>query len=65
VFNVAGIIHSRVANMPGAVSRNWDWKPSLDHTGELMQISSFGADHDGELYIVELTGTILKLVPAS
>jgi glucose/arabinose dehydrogenase len=49
----------------GDVREHWDWKPSLDHTGELMQISSFGADHDGELYIVELTGTILKLVPAS
>jgi len=27
-------------------------------------VSSFGTDHDGELYIVELTGSIYRLVPA-
>ncbi len=49
----------------GAVRDHWDWKASLDKQGDLTQISSFGVDHDGELYIVELTGAIFKLVPAS
>jgi len=26
-------------------------------------VSSFGVDHDGEVYIVELTGAIYQLVP--
>jgi glucose/arabinose dehydrogenase len=47
------------------VREHWDWKPAIDKQGVLSQVSSFGADHDGELYIVELTGSIYKLVPAS
>jgi glucose/arabinose dehydrogenase len=42
---------------------HWDWKPALDREGILQQISSFGTDGDGELYIVELTGAIYELVP--
>ena len=48
----------------GAVREHWDWKRAIDKRGVLTQISSFGVDHDGELYIVELTGSIYKLVPA-
>ncbi len=47
------------------VREHWDWKPAIDKQGLLSQISSFGVDHDGELYIVELTGSIYKLVPAA
>ena len=47
----------------GAVREHWDWKPAIDKQGVLTQISSFGIDHDGELYVVELTGAIYKLVP--
>jgi glucose/arabinose dehydrogenase len=47
------------------VREHWDWKPAIDKQGVLTQVSSFGADHDGELYIVELTGSIYKLVPKS
>jgi hypothetical protein len=47
-----------------AVREHWDWKPAIDKEGVLTQVSSFGTDHDGELYIVELTGSIYKLVPA-
>ena len=43
----------------------WDWKAALDREGVLQQISSFGTDGDGELYIVELTGSIYELVPRS
>ena len=48
----------------GAVRDHWDWKPAIDKQGVLTQISSFGVDADGELYIVELTGSIYQIVPA-
>ena len=47
---------------PGWIRDHWDWKPTIDRTGILTQISSFGVDHDGELYVVKLTGAIYKLV---
>jgi len=48
----------------GAVREHWDWKAAIDQQGVLTQISSFGTDTDGELYVVELTGSIYQLVPA-
>lgn len=48
---------------PGWVRDHWDWKAAIDKRGVLSQISSFGVDHDGELYIVLLTGTIYRLGP--
>ncbi|HEU0032805.1 MAG TPA: PQQ-dependent sugar dehydrogenase [Kofleriaceae bacterium] len=53
------------ATAAGWIRDHWDWKPTLDKKGVLQQVSSFGVDHDGELYIVELTGEIYKLVPKS
>jgi glucose/arabinose dehydrogenase len=47
----------------GWVRDHWDWKAAIDRDGVLEQISSFGQDADGELYIVLLTGSILQLVP--
>jgi glucose/arabinose dehydrogenase len=47
----------------GFVRDHWDWKPALDRNGLLSQIASFGVDHDGELYIVKLTGVIYRLSP--
>ena len=49
----------------GAVRDHWDWKQALDPGGDLAQISSFGVDGDGEVYVVSLLGAIYKLVPAS
>lgn len=49
----------------GAIRDHWDWKAALDKEGVLQQVSSFGTDGDGELYIVELTGAIYELVPKS
>ena len=49
----------------GYVREHWDWKKAIDREGVITQVSSFGVDHDGELYIVELTGSIYKLVPAT
>ncbi|NVB78530.1 MAG: glucose dehydrogenase [Kofleriaceae bacterium] len=48
----------------GVVREHWDWKPAIDVQNVLTQISSFGTDPDGELYVVELTGSIYQLVPA-
>jgi glucose/arabinose dehydrogenase len=45
----------------GFVRDHWDWKAAIDKAGVLQQISSFGVDHDGELYVVELTGSIYRL----
>jgi glucose/arabinose dehydrogenase len=47
----------------GVVREHWDWKRAIDKQGVLTQISSFGVDHDGELHVVTLTGSIYKLVP--
>jgi hypothetical protein len=47
----------------GWIRDHWDWKASLDRRAILSQISSFGVDHEGELYVVLLTGAIYKLVP--
>ena len=43
---------------------HWDWKSSIDRDAVLQQISSFGTDADGEVYIVTLGGRIFELVPA-
>lgn len=47
----------------GVVREHWDWKAAIDRNGILDQVSSFGVDHDGEVYVVKLTGSILKLAP--
>jgi glucose/arabinose dehydrogenase len=46
---------------PGWIREHWGWKGAIDRKGVLSQVSSFGVDHDGELYIVLLTGSIYKL----
>lgn len=48
---------------PGWVREHWDWKAALDRQGVLSQVSSFGVDHDGELYMTLLTGAIYQLAP--
>jgi glucose/arabinose dehydrogenase len=50
---------------PGWIREHWGWKGAIDRKGVLSQVSSFGVDHDGELYIVLLTGAIYKLAPRS
>ncbi|MCW5802744.1 MAG: PQQ-dependent sugar dehydrogenase [Deltaproteobacteria bacterium] len=50
---------------PGFVRDHWNWKSAIDRGGQLYEISSFGVDHDGELYILKLTGTVFKLAPKS
>jgi len=47
----------------GRVSDAWDWRATLDPEMQLANISTFGEDADGELYIVSLDGVIWKLAP--
>jgi hypothetical protein len=47
----------------GFVREHWDWKRSITNGAQLYEISSFGVDHDGEVYILKLTGSVFKLVP--
>ena len=44
---------------------HWDWTAALNPKSRLAQISSFGEDEDGEIYVIGLTGTIWKFVPAT
>jgi glucose/arabinose dehydrogenase len=44
------------------VHQHWDWRKALDPGAKVSQISSFGHDAEGELYVVSLTGEIYKLV---
>ena len=48
----------------GGPKDHWDWTNALDPNHKLAQIASFGEDEDGEVYVIGLTGTIWKLVPA-
>src|SRR5690606_18463831 len=47
----------------GGARDHWDWKPVLDPKFRLANISSFGVDADGEIYILSLGGDIYKIVP--
>lgn len=59
-----GIIRS-FAWHDGAVHEHWDWREALVKSSGLEpgQISSFGVDDKGEVYLVSLLGTIFELVP--
>jgi len=46
------------------VRDHWDWKDAVDRKRELAAISAFGSDHDGELYLLSLSGSIFRLEPA-
>jgi glucose/arabinose dehydrogenase len=48
----------------GVLRNHWDWRKALDPNEDLSEISSFGTDAAGELYIVSLTGGIFQLVPS-
>ena len=43
---------------PGSVSRHWRWTPVL---GSTPQLSSFGVDGRGEVYVVSLAGKVWRL----
>ncbi len=57
-----GLLRSFLWSKAG-IRDHWDWKSAIDGKAVLQEISSFGVDADGELYIVKLTGEIYELVP--
>jgi glucose/arabinose dehydrogenase len=57
-----GLIRSFVYDK-GAIHDHWDWKAAIDPDNDVAQVSSFGVDADGEVYILTLTGKIFELVP--
>jgi len=46
----------------GKVVDSWDWKAALDPESQLAQVSSFGQDQEGELFLVTHDKAIYKLV---
>jgi glucose/arabinose dehydrogenase len=48
-----------------AVADVWDWRAALDPKETLANLSAFGEDADGELYLLSLDGDVYKLVPAA
>jgi glucose/arabinose dehydrogenase len=46
---------------PDGIRQHWDWRPALDPDSKLTQVSSFGRDADGELYVLSLSGSVFKL----
>lgn len=47
----------------GFIREHWDWKAKLDRKAVLQEVSSFGVDADGEMYLLSLRGSIYKLAP--
>jgi glucose/arabinose dehydrogenase len=48
---------------PDGIRQHWEWKPVLDPSSKLGQLSSFGVDHDGEMYLLLLGGDVFRLSP--
>lgn len=44
------------------VRQHWRWRKALDPKRRVREISSFGTDADGELFVLSLQGQIFKLV---
>ncbi|HTJ46918.1 MAG TPA: PQQ-dependent sugar dehydrogenase [Kofleriaceae bacterium] len=42
---------------------HWAWKDALDPDGDLVNLSSFGTDAAGEMYLLSLDGNLFELVP--
>jgi glucose/arabinose dehydrogenase len=57
------IVRSLRRDATGAVRDSWDWRPAIDPGSRLANISSFGEDAHGELYVVSLEGAIYRLDP--
>jgi glucose/arabinose dehydrogenase len=47
----------------GVVREHWDWKAAVDPDGLLQQVTAFGTDADGEMYMATLSGEIYRLSP--
>ncbi len=58
------IVRSLRLDGAGGVRDSWEWRPALDPDSHLANLSSFGEDARGELYLVSLEGGIYRLDPA-
>ena len=59
------ILRSLRRDASGTVRDSWEWRPALDPESRLSNVSSFGEDADGELYVLSLEGAIYRSDPAS
>lgn len=60
------MVRSLRGNGPGQpVTDVWDWRAALDPENRLANLSSFGEDAAGELYLLSLDGDVYKFVPAA
>jgi glucose/arabinose dehydrogenase len=58
------MIRSLKWNGPGkTVSDVWDWRPALDPKEQLANLSSFGEDAAGELYLLSINGDVYRFDP--
>ncbi len=48
---------------PDGIRQHWDWRAALDPDGRITQVSSFGRDAAGEIYVVSLSGSVWQLAP--
>src|SRR6266404_4388460 len=55
------IIRSVRRGPDGTLRDSWEWRSALDPRSQLANISSFGEDADGELYIISLDGVVYRL----
>jgi glucose/arabinose dehydrogenase len=46
----------------GKAVDSWDWKQALDPEAQVAQVTAFGEDQDGEMYVVTHAKAIFKLV---
>ncbi len=57
------IVRSLRRDGSGSVRDSWDWRPAIDPASRLANLSSFGEDARGELYLLSLEGGIYRLDP--
>lgn len=58
------IVRSLRVDSAGGVRDSWDWRPALDPGSYLANLSSFGEDAHGELYVLSLEGGVYRFDPA-
>ena len=58
------ILRSVRRDASGRLRDAWEWRPALDPKSQLANLSSFGEDAAGELYLLSLDGAIYRFDPA-
>lgn len=57
----SGLIRSFRWDRQHGITAQWDWKSVLDPRRQITEITTFGADRDGEIYLAERSGKVFKL----